>query len=1125
MRTYIQQLKCLIKQVNNILNFTPSLSFDEETNTLTSVYANGQSSGTIINIEGDNKPRVISYGIATTTGGGDPPDIAGNINSLPQFTVEGDEDLYFTGLSFPGDRSPVSYRETYVVRGKGKGVWGLGGNIVVSTPDLHRIETSQVSSFPSDVSNDEATALYDLGEIGDLPVHSVVNNTDPAIIIDDKNWFFEGTRDGSRVLYAYTGLPGTYGTFAGNTLEEDYFLVYDEEYAVIVTNTSDLQNDGEDGVNPFITAEDIPDVPEYTLSAINGSNQFQLLKDNAVVDTIDLTPYLDDTNLARIVSGVVDPVTGVATITRDDSSTFTIDFSSLIDTQPTNTSQLNNNGADGTSTYVEHDELGAAATSNNYNDLDNIPSPVTVPTNLSAFTDDIGATDILAEKTFFIKAGSDASIAQPNNKSKPFPDFSSAIASYFSVAPTNSTAPYYKFEVLDAETYIISEPMIQNRTGGAYPIVFVSSEFPCTINFQNNNTSRLVIMSNSPENLASSRVCRLDINIPYGKIELSGTGDVIIGDYATNSLKTPFGVINIKARDIIFGTGFKTLGGLGNISSLGVSRVEVENIYVNDRYIIYSAHPNTSFKTLKTYILNNSGNGDIVYKSDYDSFVLNLGDIDASAKFSIIEGGNGKITFEHGDLTGSYAGGFSYIRKAMFVKYKDNAVITLNAYIQNFNGVVVLIGTKVTYTNQTFLHLGLAYGELIENLGIEISVNFLELSGDLYAKSDNSRNGAGISLNNCYLKLGGILADGFHFNDRVISGRDEIVMLKINGTCVVDTSLAPDTKILYTKNALINMPPKPLAKINGTLSIINGKIDQSTIEVVKPEKVYQYNTNSNVDVPVDEKEEIINQVLDVNKIYKLEGDIELLAGEYIDVPASGNLTINGAGLEASIIRKNVAGESIFRSPVGGSGGMQIDSVKFIMDTPTTTCFDITDASGFNAVECVKVNFEGSGSIGTLNNYRQGLWTNIGVFGLSDGLTFEGTWVGGFVTNTVIVRNLSGTTGTLFKKGTSLTFNSRFTTDGNIDVPTGWGIADFEDANFTNENTFQVQGAIITRAGVIDDTDTLFFPNINEEDSSSSWKDNVGCKNSALNFEKIKSPNGTVYKIEVDNSGVLTTTPI
>jgi len=41
---------------------------------------------------------------------------------------------------------------------------------------------------------------------------------------------------------------------------------------------------------------------------------------------------------------------------------------------PTNTSELTNNGSDGTSTYIESDELATVATSNNYNDLDNLPT-------------------------------------------------------------------------------------------------------------------------------------------------------------------------------------------------------------------------------------------------------------------------------------------------------------------------------------------------------------------------------------------------------------------------------------------------------------------------------------------------------------------------------------------------------------------------------------------------------------------------------------------------------------------------------------------------------------------------------------------------------------------------------
>lgn len=53
---------------------------------------------------------------------------------------------------------------------------------------------------------------------------------------------------------------------------------------------------------------------------------------------------------------------------------------------PSRTSQLINDGSDDTSTYVEADELGAVATSNSYNDLDDkptIPAPITVDTELN----------------------------------------------------------------------------------------------------------------------------------------------------------------------------------------------------------------------------------------------------------------------------------------------------------------------------------------------------------------------------------------------------------------------------------------------------------------------------------------------------------------------------------------------------------------------------------------------------------------------------------------------------------------------------------------------------------------------------------------------------------------------
>jgi len=52
--------------------------------------------------------------------------------------------------------------------------------------------------------------------------------------------------------------------------------------------------------------------------------------ENGVVTNHDLSLYLDDTNLARLTSGVVNPTTGIATFTRDDASTFDVDFSALL---------------------------------------------------------------------------------------------------------------------------------------------------------------------------------------------------------------------------------------------------------------------------------------------------------------------------------------------------------------------------------------------------------------------------------------------------------------------------------------------------------------------------------------------------------------------------------------------------------------------------------------------------------------------------------------------------------------------------------------------------------------------------------------------------------------------------
>lgn len=72
---------------------------------------------------------------------------------------------------------------------------------------------------------------------------------------------------------------------------------------------------------------------ETTTSLSLSSNILTYVDEDGVSTNIDLSLYLDDTNLARIVSGSLDANTGVITFTRDDSTTFTIDASALLDNQ------------------------------------------------------------------------------------------------------------------------------------------------------------------------------------------------------------------------------------------------------------------------------------------------------------------------------------------------------------------------------------------------------------------------------------------------------------------------------------------------------------------------------------------------------------------------------------------------------------------------------------------------------------------------------------------------------------------------------------------------------------------------------------------------------------------------
>jgi len=121
-------------------------------------------------------------------------------------------------------------------------------------------------------------------------------------------------------LYRLKKGKGLYGNGQNQITKDDLLLVDKEEDLSNFVKTDDIA--------AFIKADEIAN---YTLSSIV-NNEVSLLKDEEIISTIDLTPYLDDTNLARILEGTVE--NGIATFKRSDETEFTVDFSSLIDQFP-----------------------------------------------------------------------------------------------------------------------------------------------------------------------------------------------------------------------------------------------------------------------------------------------------------------------------------------------------------------------------------------------------------------------------------------------------------------------------------------------------------------------------------------------------------------------------------------------------------------------------------------------------------------------------------------------------------------------------------------------------------------------------------------------------------------------
>lgn len=237
----------------------------------------------------------------------------------------------------------------------------------------------------------------------------------------------------------------------------------------------------------------------------------------------------------------------------------------------------------------------------------------------------------------------------------------------------------------------------------------------------------------------------------------------------------------------------------------------------------------------------------------------------------------------------------------------------------------------------------------------------------------------------------------------------------------------------------------------------------------------------------------LSGTLDSTKTYFIDGIIDM-GTQSIEVPAGG-LNLTGSTFDVSQLISSEDSYTMFTTPGGGSGNLLIQDIGITASGTSSQVFDLTDATGFNAFEIARINFNDCTSLGEFTNYRQGFETGTGRFGGTPNLTLSGTWGGGYFIDSSIVRSLdAGMTGALYQAGAGFSMSSRFRSNQNIDLPANAAFVDFSPSNFPNPSTLQLQDCIITRDGVANAEDPNITPNIERGDLPSAWKNNNGMLN-------------------------------
>lgn len=197
-------------------------------------------------------------------------------------------------------------------------------------------------------------------------------------------------------------------------------------------------------------------------------------------------------------------------------------------------------------------------------------------------------------------------------------------------------------------------------------------------------------------------------------------------------------------------------------------------------------------------------------------------------------------------------------------------------------------------------------------------------------------------------------------------------------------------------------------------------------------------------------------------VYVIDGVIDMGTTE-IEVPPAG-LVLRGLDYFISGLTSTENNHTMFKNEAGNyAGNVKLGNLFITSSGLLSQVFDLDNQENFGSVEFNSVNLgdfsDSTTSLGELTNYRQFRGSDMGFFRNEGGLSFSGTWAGGFrIVDTIVLLQAAGST--LFQEGAGLTFAGRCISDINTTSVDPTSIVfDFQSSNFLNDGAFQLTNAV------------------------------------------------------------------